>query len=82
MVVCFGGYRALHQYERYSWAFALIAIVIATGVGGKELVKQVEQPPASVATIISFGGVAAGFLIPWAASSSLIPVLRITIWFY
>lgn len=68
MVVCFGGYRALHQYERYSWIFALLAIIIATGVGGKELHKQVESAPATAATIIGYGGVIAGFLIPWAVS--------------
>lgn len=71
MVVCFGGYRALHQYERYSWIFALLAIVIATGVGGKELVKQAETAPASAATIVGYGGVIAGFLIPWAVCSNL-----------
>lgn len=68
MVVNFGGYRALHQYERYSWIFALLAIIIVTGVGGKGLLNQVEQPPSSPALIISFGGVVAGFLIPWAVS--------------
>ncbi|KAI1780307.1 permease for cytosine/purines, uracil, thiamine, allantoin-domain-containing protein [Hypoxylon cercidicola] len=70
MVVCFGGYRALHQYERYSWIFALLAIVIATGVGGKELVNQAETAPASAATIVGYGGVIAGFLIPWAAMAA------------
>lgn len=66
MVVCFGGIKVLHQYERYSWIFALVAITIATGVGGKHLVNQVTDPTASAATLVSFGGVVAGFLIPWA----------------
>jgi purine-cytosine permease-like protein len=66
MVVCFGGMRVLHQYERYSWIFALIAIIIATGVGGKHLSNQVVNPPATAATIVGYGGVVAGFLIPWA----------------
>lgn len=68
MVISFGGYRVLHQYERYSWLFALIAITIATGTGGKELFNQVEQPAPAAATIVSYGGVIAGFLIPWAVS--------------
>lgn len=68
MVVSFGGYRFLHQYERYSWIFALLAIIITTGVGGKHLFNQVERPPPSAALVISFGGVVAGFLIPWAVS--------------
>lgn len=69
MVICFGGYRFLHQYERYSWVFALIAIVIATGVGGKELSNQVVRETPATSTVISFGGVVAGFLIPWAVRS-------------
>ena len=71
MVVSFGGYRFLHQYERYSWIFALLAIIITTGVGGKHLFNQVERDPPSAALVISFGGVVAGFLIPWAVSRHL-----------
>jgi purine-cytosine permease-like protein len=66
--VNFGGYRFLHQYERYSWVFALIAIIITTGVGGKGLYNQPEHTGSPAALIISFGGVVAGFLIPWAVS--------------
>jgi len=66
MVVCFGGIRVLHQYERYCWIFALLAIIIATGVGGKHLTNQVANPPAPPAMLVGFGGVVAGFLIPWA----------------
>ena len=68
MVVSFGGYKFLHQYERYSWIFALLSIIIATGVGGKHLSNQVEAPTPAVSTVVSFGGVVAGFLIPWAVS--------------
>ncbi|KFA64990.1 hypothetical protein S40285_09060 [Stachybotrys chlorohalonatus IBT 40285] len=70
MVISFGGYRFLHQYERYSWVFALIAIIITTGVGGNQLFNQVARPPPSPALVISFGGVIAGFLIPWAAMAA------------
>lgn len=70
MVVSFGGYQFLHQFERYSWIVSLIAIIIATGVGGKELLNQAEVEPASAATIVSYGGVVAGFLIPWSAMAS------------
>jgi purine-cytosine permease-like protein len=66
MVISFGGYKFLHQFERYSWIFALVAIVIATGVGGKHLSTQTVTEPPAAATIVSFGGVIAGFLIPWA----------------
>lgn len=68
MVVSFGGYSVLHQFERYSWMLSLVAIIIATGVGGKELRNQVEVPAPSPAAVVGFGGVVAGFLIPWAVS--------------
>ncbi|KAH8646822.1 permease for cytosine/purines, uracil, thiamine, allantoin-domain-containing protein [Xylariales sp. PMI_506] len=70
LVVSFGGYRFLHQYERYSWFFALLAIIIATGVGGKDLMNQVEQPSPTAAMVVGYGGAVAGFLIPWAAMAS------------
>ncbi|KAJ5917992.1 hypothetical protein N7454_010367 [Penicillium verhagenii] len=70
MMISFGGYRFLHQFERYSWIFALVAIVIATGVGGHHLSTESTTEPPAVSTIISFGGVIAGFLIPWAAMAS------------
>ncbi|KAI1261968.1 permease for cytosine/purines, uracil, thiamine, allantoin-domain-containing protein [Xylariaceae sp. FL1019] len=74
LVVSFGGYKVLHQYERYSWILALVAIIITTGVGGKQLFKQAETAPPSPATIVSFAGVIAGYMIPWAALSSDISV--------
>ncbi|KAL4796261.1 permease for cytosine/purines, uracil, thiamine, allantoin-domain-containing protein [Aspergillus venezuelensis] len=70
MVVAIGGYRILHQFERYSWIFALIAILVATGEGGKGLNNQASVERPTPATVISFGGAVAGFLIPWAAMAS------------
>ncbi|KAI9373903.1 permease for cytosine/purines, uracil, thiamine, allantoin-domain-containing protein [Aspergillus egyptiacus] len=70
MVVSFGGYNFLHQYERYCWLFALVAIVIATGVGGSRLSTQTPTQPPTAATVLSFGGVIAGFLIPWAGMAA------------
>ncbi|BCS28515.1 purine-cytosine permease family protein [Aspergillus puulaauensis] len=70
MVVSFGGYKFLHQYERYCWLFALVAIVIATGVGGSNLSAQTPTVPPTAATVLSFGGVIAGFLIPWAGMAA------------
>ncbi|KAF2971727.1 hypothetical protein GQX73_g1902 [Xylaria multiplex] len=70
LFVSFGGYRFLHQFERYSWIFSLLAIVVTTGVGGKQLFNQAETVPPRAASIVSFGGVIAGFLIPWAAMAS------------
>ncbi|KAL4863010.1 hypothetical protein BDV12DRAFT_178012 [Aspergillus spectabilis] len=70
MIVSFGGYKFLHQYERYCWLFALVAIVIATGVGGNRLSTQTPTEPPTAATVLSFGGVIAGFLIPWAGMAA------------
>ncbi|KAJ3571927.1 hypothetical protein NPX13_g5214 [Xylaria arbuscula] len=70
LLVSFGGYRFLHEFERYSWIFNLVAIIIATGVGGKQLFNQVETAPVPPSVIVSYGGVIAGFLIPWAAMAS------------
>ncbi|KAI1297495.1 permease for cytosine/purines, uracil, thiamine, allantoin-domain-containing protein [Xylaria venustula] len=70
LFVSFGGYRFLHQFERYSWILNLIAIIIATGIGGKQLFNQAEAALVSPSVIVSYGGVIAGFLIPWAAMAS------------
>lgn len=62
--------KFLHQYERYSWIFALLTIIIATGVGGKSLYNQPPHTGSPAALLISYGGVIAGFLIPWAATAA------------
>ncbi|KAF2861568.1 cytosine-purine permease [Piedraia hortae CBS 480.64] len=70
MIVCFCGFRILHLYERYAWIPALIAIIVATGVGGHQLHRQakVESIPASA--VLSFAGLIAGYVVPWAALAS------------
>ncbi|EEP81585.1 conserved hypothetical protein [Uncinocarpus reesii 1704] len=70
LFISFFGYRVLHRYERYGWIPILVSIIIATGCGGKHLSKQADAPPASAPAVLSFGGLIAGFLIPWAALSS------------
>ena len=70
MIVCFCGFRVLHFYERFAWIPALIAIIVATGCGGKHLKDQVDVPAAAAPTVLSFGALVAGFLMPWAALSS------------
>lgn len=70
LFICFCGFRVLHFYERYAWIPALIAIVIATGCGGKQLKNQVEVPAATAPQVLSFGGLVASFMLPWAALAS------------
>jgi NCS1 nucleoside transporter family len=70
MLVCFCGFNVLHTYERYAWIPALIAIIVATGTGGKHLHEQVAVEPAAASTVLSFGALVAGYLIPWGALAS------------
>lgn len=46
LVMAFFGTKVLHQYERYAWIPVLVAIIIATGVGGKSLKNQSTFEPA------------------------------------
>lgn len=70
LVLSFCGYKVLHQYERFAWIPIFISIVIAIGCGGKHLSEQVAQPPASASTVLSFGGLIAGFIIPYGTLAS------------
>jgi NCS1 nucleoside transporter family len=70
LVIAFFGFQVLHHYERWAWIPALIALIIATGCGGKGLSQQVEAPAATASQILSFGSLVAGFMLPWAALAS------------
>ncbi|KAL6705349.1 hypothetical protein ACN47E_006998 [Coniothyrium glycines] len=68
--ICFCGFRVLHLYERWAWIPALIALIIATGCGGKSLGNQMSAPAATAPQVLSFGGLVASFMLPWAALAS------------
>ncbi|KAF2023725.1 hypothetical protein EK21DRAFT_80214 [Setomelanomma holmii] len=70
LIIAFCGFRVLHHYERWAWIPALIALIIATGCGGKSLGYQTVAPAATAPQILSFGGLVAGFMLPWAALAS------------
>jgi NCS1 nucleoside transporter family len=70
LVIAFFGFKVLHTYERWAWIPALVALVIAAGCGGKSLGRQVEAPAATASQILTFGGLVAGFMLPWAALAS------------
>jgi purine-cytosine permease-like protein len=70
LLISFCGIKVLHQFERYAWIPSLIAIIIATGCGGSKLSQQAETEPPVAATVLSYAGLVAGFLIPWGAMSS------------
>ena len=58
------------RYEKYSWIPALICLVIATGVGGKHFSSQTPTEPAIAPAFLSFGGLIAGFIVPYAGMAS------------
>ena len=70
LLISFCGFKVLHLYERFAWIPALIAIIIATGCGGKQLSAQVNAPAATAPLVLSFGGLVASYMLPWAALAS------------
>lgn len=70
LLISFCGFRVLHIYEKFAWIPALIAIIIATGCGGKHLHEQAEVPPATAPQVLSFAGLVASYMLPWTALAS------------
>lgn len=70
MVVSFCGYSVLHIFNDYSWAVTIVSVVIAVGCGGHHLSETVPTEPAVASTILSFGSLVAGFMLPFAGIMS------------
>ncbi|KAK1984197.1 NCS1 nucleoside transporter [Colletotrichum cereale] len=70
LLISFCGFNVLHFYEGYAWMPALVAIVIAVGCGGQQLRLQAPAAPATASGVLSFGGVIASYVIPWACIAS------------
>ncbi|KAL7620106.1 hypothetical protein AAE478_010656 [Parahypoxylon ruwenzoriense] len=70
LLISFCGYDVLHQYERFAWIPALIAIIIATGCGGSRLHEQAPTEPATPGGVLSFGMIIASYMIPYACLAS------------
>ncbi|OTA65747.1 hypothetical protein K449DRAFT_391709 [Hypoxylon sp. EC38] len=70
LLISFCGYEVLHQYERFAWIPALIAIIIATGCGGSGLSHQAPVEPATAGGVLSFGMIIASYMIPYACLAS------------
>lgn len=66
LVLSFTGYKMLHLYEKWSWIPILISIIITVGCGGSKLMLQAETAPPEGQTIVSYGCLIAGFMIPFA----------------
>ncbi|CAK7244592.1 MAG: hypothetical protein STHCBS139747_006136 [Sporothrix thermara] len=70
LFISFCGVKVLHIYEAYSWAPALLAIVVATGCGGKHLKEQTVVDVSPPAAVVSYGMVVASYMLPWACIAS------------
>lgn len=70
LVIAFLGYKVVHQYERWCWIPALIAITITVGCGGHLLKEQALTEPATVAGVLTFGCVVTSFTLTWALMAS------------
>lgn len=71
LLISFCGFRVLHYYETYAFIPAVIALAIAAGCGGKDLMKQAEpEEPATAPAVISYGMIVASYMLPWAAIAS------------
>lgn len=64
------GYRVIHIWQRWQWVPNLIALAIAVGCGGHELVHQAAAPPATVRNVISYGSLMAGYFITFGGTVS------------
>ncbi|KAH7275301.1 hypothetical protein B0J15DRAFT_507116 [Fusarium solani] len=64
------GYRAIHAWQRWQWLPNLIAIAIAAGCGGKQLMQQVEHEPATVKGVIGYGSLMAGYFMTFGGTVS------------
>jgi purine-cytosine permease-like protein len=70
LFVSFWGFHVMHFFESFAWMPALAAIIITVGYGGSQLRLQYEPPTATAPQILSFGGIIASYVIPWACVAS------------
>ncbi|KAE9963673.1 hypothetical protein BLS_009073, partial [Venturia inaequalis] len=70
LVIAFLGYKVVHQYERWCWIPALVAITITVGCGGHLLKEQAATEPATAAGVLTFGCVVTSFTLTWALMAS------------
>ncbi|TID25689.1 putative purine-cytosine permease fcy22 protein [Venturia nashicola] len=70
LIIAFLGYKVVHQYERWCWIPALVAITITAGCGGHLLKNQAPAEPATAAGVLTFGCVVTSFTLTWALMAS------------
>jgi purine-cytosine permease-like protein len=65
LLVSFIGYRTLHYFEQYSWIPSLLAIIVSTGVVGRQLANQTETDPPTASAVVSFLALVASLALSW-----------------
>ena len=70
LVISFMGYKVVHTYERWAWIPSLIAILIATGCGGRLLSNQAPTEPVTAQGVMSFACVVVAYTVTWATMAS------------
>lgn len=70
LFISFMGYTVLHWYDRLAWIPVFIAFIVAVGVGGHDLTRPAQFPPATAPVVLSFASVIAGFIFTYVGLSS------------
>lgn len=70
LFISFCGYKVLHIFNTYSWAVTVVSIIIVLGCSGKHLDVPVETEPATASTVLTFGCLVGGFMLPFAGIMS------------
>lgn len=70
LFISFAGYKVLHVFNSYSWAVTVASVIIAVGCGCKHLNVPVATEPSAASSILTFGCLIAGFMLPFAGIQS------------
>ncbi|KAJ9645020.1 hypothetical protein H2204_001482 [Knufia peltigerae] len=70
LAIAFMGYKVVHTYERWAWIPSLVAILFATGCGGRLLSNQAPTAPATAQGVLSFACTVTAYTMTWATMAS------------
>ncbi|KAI0313646.1 hypothetical protein OF83DRAFT_1165502 [Amylostereum chailletii] len=65
LVVSFLGYRVLHLYESVAWIPNLVAFLVMLGVGAKDIRNLPPVPPATAASVLTYGSIVFVSVLSW-----------------
>jgi len=70
LFISFCGLKVLSWFERVLWFPVVLALIIATCVGGKHFSDAPTAPPATASQVLTFGATIAGFTMTWSLIGS------------